>query len=57
MPISSLRASMPPRRYSICITWISSICESSSCLEEERCDTLMEDDVWVDSESIACTNS
>jgi hypothetical protein len=48
VPRSSMRVSIPPRRYASHVALVSSICEPSSCLEEERCDTLMEDDVWVD---------
>jgi hypothetical protein len=44
-----VRKNIPPRRYVSHITLISSICEPSSALEEERCDTLMEDDDGVDS--------
>jgi hypothetical protein len=44
-----VRVSIPPRRYASHIALVSSICEPSSCLEEERCDTLMEDDVGIDS--------
>jgi hypothetical protein len=42
-----VRGSVPPRRYDSLIALFSSICESSNCLEEGRCDTLMEDDVGV----------
>lgn len=38
-----MRASRPSRIYSIHIALIYSICEPSSCFEEERCDTLLED--------------
>jgi hypothetical protein len=51
----SVRTSIPPRRYANHVVLISSICEPSDCFEEERCDALMEDDVWVDSEIIGCT--
>jgi hypothetical protein len=39
--------SIPPRIYASHISLVSSIWELSSCLEEKRCDALVEDDVWV----------
>jgi hypothetical protein len=43
-----VRVSIPPRRYVSHVALVSSICMNSSCLLEERCDTLMEDDVEID---------
>jgi hypothetical protein len=42
---SSMRVSIPPRRYAIHIALDSSIYEPSSCFEEVRCVALMEDGV------------
>jgi hypothetical protein len=50
---SLVRESIPPRRYAKHIALVSSICGPSSCLEEERCHTLMEDDVCVDFKTTA----
>jgi hypothetical protein len=47
------RSSVPPKRYVSRIALVSSIHETSSCLGEERCDTLMEDDVEIDSRFVA----
>jgi hypothetical protein len=44
-----VRISVPPRRYVSHVALVSSIRETSSCSLEERCDTLMEDDVEIDS--------
>jgi hypothetical protein len=49
---SLVRVSIPPRRYGSQIALVSSICESSNCLEEEKHDTLMEDDARIDSRSL-----
>lgn len=47
-PKSSMRASIPPRRYDNNIAITNFICELSSCFDELKCDTLMEEnDVWV----------
>jgi hypothetical protein len=48
-----VRVSIPPRRQDSHVALFISIHESSSCSEEERCDTLMEDDVEIDSRFIA----
>jgi hypothetical protein len=48
-PRSSMSVSMPPRLYASHLALVSSICMHSNCLEKERCDTLMEDDVEVNS--------
>jgi hypothetical protein len=48
VPRSSVRASVPPRRYASHVALVSSIHETSSCSLEERCDALMED-VEIDS--------
>jgi len=45
----SMRVSIPPKRYVSHIALVSSIHEPSICLEEDRCYTLMEGDVEVDS--------
>jgi len=37
-PKSSMRASVPLRRYASHVALVSSIRETSSCIEEERCD-------------------
>jgi hypothetical protein len=37
-PRSSVRASVPPRRYASHVALVSSIHETSNCIEEERCD-------------------
>jgi len=44
------------RIYVSHIALVSSICEPSNCLEEERCGTLMEDDFCVDFNTIVGTN-
>ena len=44
-----VRESIPPRRYASHIALVFSICEPSSSLEEESCDTLMEEDAKVSS--------
>jgi hypothetical protein len=47
-----VRARIPPWRYASNIALVSSICVPSSCLEES-CDTLMDDDVGIDSKFVA----
>jgi hypothetical protein len=47
MPISSVRESIPPRRYVSHVALVSSIYIPSGSLEE-RCDILMEDDAKID---------
>jgi hypothetical protein len=42
-----VQVKIPSRRYASHIALVSSINEPSSCLEEERCDTLMEDVVGI----------
>ena len=42
-----MEMSVPPRRYASHIALVSSIYEPSNCLEEERCDTLMDNGVKV----------
>ena len=43
-----MRVTIPTRRYANHIALATSICESSSCFEEVRCDALMEEcDGWV----------
>jgi hypothetical protein len=51
-----VRESLPPMRYSSHVSLFSSIYYPSSFLEEDRCDTLMEDDVLVDSKTTMGTN-
>jgi hypothetical protein len=48
VPRSSVRVSVPPRRYDNHNTLVSSLNETSIYSLEERCDTLMEDDVEID---------
>jgi hypothetical protein len=48
----SIRENIPPRRYARHVALFSSIYEPSSCLEEETFDTLMEDDVEIDTRII-----
>jgi hypothetical protein len=43
VPRSPVTASIPPRRYVSHVALVSSICEASSYLEEERCDVLTEE--------------
>lgn len=59
-PKPSMRVSIPPRRYASHIVLVSSNCEPSNYLNEERCDDLVKEyDVWltmVDLMIANCTN-
>lgn len=48
-----MRVSIPLRTYASLIASISSIFVPSVCLEEERCDTLMKDDIKIESKFAA----
>lgn len=53
VPRSSVRVSIPPRRYASHVALVSSIYMPFNCIEKERCDTLMEDDAEIDSRFVA----
>jgi hypothetical protein len=44
-----VRESIPPKEYTHHVAFVSFIYMPFGCLEEERCDTLMEDDANIDS--------
>jgi hypothetical protein len=43
-----MRVSIPPKRYSSHVALVPSIHEPFGCLEEEMCDTFVEDDANID---------
>jgi len=53
---SEVSISIPPRRYATHIALASSIFNPYSSLEEVMCNSLMDDDVWVDPETTKSTN-
>ena len=49
-----VRVSIPLWRYATHLSLDSFICESSNCIKEVSCDSLIEDDVWVEPETTTC---